>query len=609
MNRDPDLSIKKYFILIILTGTVFRLWGIWHGYPYSYYPDEAHFVKRALAFGSGDLNPHWFHKPAFFMYLLFFEYGVLFIIGKLIGFWDAVRDFAVFYICNPGPFYIIGRVTVSLFSIGMIGVIYLTAKRMANRSVALIASLILCFSFGHVMVAKNVKADVPCAFFTLVSIYYIVAYFKEKKHKYLFFSAIFAGIGTATKTYSIVMLVPLLIALAGDIKSLKSDLISQKIKIFCFCLAFFWISYFICAPYNFMDPLGRKATFGPIKSLMNKVETFISGEKKCTSPETEKLSKTIHNPGLSLSVYLSGIKSYIKVLGKGMGWVILFLAFSGFLYVIIKDLTLLNMCFLFFPLLFIFIAIFLYPGYSEIRHQVVIYPFLIVLAAIGTEKIIKRFSFSDKAIVLLMIGILAVPFYNIVQHNILISRQDTRNIAKTWFETHIPPGTKILLDENSVPLMQNEKKLEQMLAIAKKSDPGGQFTAHYYRYLEYQLLAAKNSITYDIEEIRFPWWRDSEVKKGIHKLDSEFDKDMGNPLRPVGVESYEYYVKHGFKYAVTHSNRYNSFINNTPRSVKFPSFTKFYRELFKRAKLIKEFIPSEKIKRPGPVIKIFELNF
>jgi len=106
------------------------------------------------------------------MYILFFEYGVFFIIGKLTGLWSEVRDFAVFYIRNPGPFYIIGRITVSLFSVGMIGVIYLTAKKMANRSAALIASLILCFSFGHVMVAKNIKADVPCAFFTLVSIYY-----------------------------------------------------------------------------------------------------------------------------------------------------------------------------------------------------------------------------------------------------------------------------------------------------------------------------------------------------------------------------------------------------------------------------------------------------
>ena len=73
-------------LAVLAFGAAVRLWGVQHDLPHSYYPDEVHFVQRAVAFGSGDLNPHWFHKPALYMYLLFLEYGVYYCAGLLLGF-------------------------------------------------------------------------------------------------------------------------------------------------------------------------------------------------------------------------------------------------------------------------------------------------------------------------------------------------------------------------------------------------------------------------------------------------------------------------------------------------------------------------------------------
>ncbi len=86
---------SNIIFLILLLAVTLRILGIWHSYPYSFYPDEAHFVKRALSFGSLDFNPHWFHKPALYMYILFFEYGLYFVIGKILGAWNSVSGFAV----------------------------------------------------------------------------------------------------------------------------------------------------------------------------------------------------------------------------------------------------------------------------------------------------------------------------------------------------------------------------------------------------------------------------------------------------------------------------------------------------------------------------------
>ncbi len=73
---------------VLLLGAAIRLWGLFHDLPFSYFGDELHFMKRSMAMGTGDLNPHWFHKPALFMYLWLFSYGLYFLVGMSDG---AVR--------------------------------------------------------------------------------------------------------------------------------------------------------------------------------------------------------------------------------------------------------------------------------------------------------------------------------------------------------------------------------------------------------------------------------------------------------------------------------------------------------------------------------------
>jgi len=134
----------------------------------------------------------------------------------------------------------------------------------------------------------------------------------------------------------------------------------------------------------------------------------------------------------------------------------------------------------------------------------------------------------------------------------------------------------------------------------------GPFTAHYDTYLKYLLLAARDHITYNMYEIRFPWWRNTEPQKGTYELNSKYDRDMGNPIKQVGVNSYPFYVEHNYRYAVVNSYKYQSFIkNSSARSRKFPSFTKFYQDLFAKGQLIKEF-SSQDHKRPGPTVRIYK---
>ncbi len=605
MKSSKKLNHRKYLISILLLALVLRLWGIWHGYPYSFYPDEAHFVKRALAFGSGDLNPHWFHKPAFFMYQLFFEYGLFFIFGKIIGIWDSVNGFAVNYILNPGPFYIIGRITVTFFSLGTVVVTYLIGKTLFRKRVGLIAALLLALSFGHVMISKDIKADMPCVFFTVVSAWCLTLFFRENKTKYIILASVFAGVGAATKTYSLVMMAPIILScLLGAQKKVSNSFPNQIMQI-GICMMVFIASYFSCSPYSFIDPLGRKSTLAPIYSLSSKINIIVSGAPLDSAVIETNVAQNIVNPENSFSVYLASFFSYLSLLIKGLGWITILTAGFGIPYLFLKGESRVYLGLLMFPLTFALLSIVVHPGYSDIRHQAVIYPFLTVISASFIGLFVDRIHGKWRW---LFICILLYPMVGIVKYDMQISGRDTRNVAKQWIEATIPAGTKIVIDEDGPVLAHTAAQINALMTKADSADPNGQFTAHYDDYLVYQLQAANKQTTYHIDEMRFPWWQENEVADGVHELNSDFDKDMGNPLKLVGVHEYQFYQKAGYIYAVVNSNRYKAFLSpDSKLSKNFPSFHRFYSELFAKGKLIKEFIPVQG-RINGPVVKIFQMG-
>ena len=77
-----DRSVKKTLFMIILLGAVLRLWGISFGLPYQFHQDEPIIVNHALAYGTGDFNPHFFIIPPLTSYILFFFYGIYFFAGR-----------------------------------------------------------------------------------------------------------------------------------------------------------------------------------------------------------------------------------------------------------------------------------------------------------------------------------------------------------------------------------------------------------------------------------------------------------------------------------------------------------------------------------------------
>ncbi|MBI5742138.1 MAG: glycosyltransferase family 39 protein [Nitrospirae bacterium] len=592
--------LEKPVVLIILLASVLRFWGIWHGYPHSYYPDEQHLVNRALAFGSGDLNPHWFHKPAFLMYTLFFEYGIFYFIGKIIGMFPSVDSFAIYYFNNSWPFILIGRITVTLFGIATVYVVYKTGERFWSRRAAVISSLFLALSYAHVFCGQDVKEDVPTAFFTVLSLYYLMKVLSEgyKTRDYAL-TGLFAGLGAATKYYSIVMLVPVLMVCIYE--AFRDKKPGHLLKYLYSSIAF-WGIYFIASPYNFLDPLGRQATFGSIVAMWNKLSLFrLNVFSPVQGGEGVKLTGSD-----KIMAYGHSLIDYFRVFfsREGAGLVVGTIFILSVMLLMRKS-SFRRMVLLSFPVLFSAISIVLFPSYTEQRHQMPLYPFFALITGIVFAEIsgmLRRGWILD----LTVTALLVFPMTSITGNNIFVSKPDVRTVAKNWVETHIPPSTKIMVDDSCVPLRMNRKNYE-MLIERSKAFGAGQFTTHLEKYYSYQMMAA-GGVTYDIKEIRHIWWRSREIAGGETYALSEFDREMANPVKEVGINNYDYYAAEGYKYVITSEEIYKLFfMRGGDRAVNFPSYKKFYDDLFARGTLIKEFNASD-MDLPGPTIKIFRIS-
>ncbi|MEI7751669.1 MAG: phospholipid carrier-dependent glycosyltransferase, partial [Candidatus Omnitrophota bacterium] len=147
---------------ILVLALFLRLWGVQFGLPFLYHADEPIVVNHALAFGMGDLNPHFFKIPPFTSYLLFVCYGIYCVAGWAAGLFHSVRDFEQLFYFDPSSFYLIARLVFGVI-LGTLSVYFLfrLVKRLGDIRTALWASFFLAVNFLHVRDSHYVYADIP----------------------------------------------------------------------------------------------------------------------------------------------------------------------------------------------------------------------------------------------------------------------------------------------------------------------------------------------------------------------------------------------------------------------------------------------------------------
>jgi len=200
-------------------GLWLRLRGLGYGLPAVYNMDEVAIMNRALAFGTGNLNPHNFLYPTFYFYVLFAWQGLTFAAGWVMGWWDSLAAFQREFFVDPSRLYWSGRLLSALCGVATIAAVAALVARLFDRSAAVIAALMMAVMPIAVMDAHYVKHDVPVTLLiVLVHVWLarVVTTDGRARSRDVLVTGALAGLAMSTHYYAVFVALPVAAALLSQ---------------------------------------------------------------------------------------------------------------------------------------------------------------------------------------------------------------------------------------------------------------------------------------------------------------------------------------------------------------------------------------------------------
>jgi 4-amino-4-deoxy-L-arabinose transferase-like glycosyltransferase len=553
-------------IAILVVALGLRIWGIGFGLPGVYHPDEERIVHHALAFGMGDLNPHYFNYPSLSMYFLFFEYGAFYALGRLFGLFAGVPDFQGMFFRDPTAFYLIGRATNAVWGTASVLFVYLLGKKAYNGFAGLAAAGMLAITYLHSESSHYISTDILLTFFIAAAFLPLLEILRRGETRDYLWAGILAGLGAASKYNAATLALPIFLAHWWSPASPPpriARLRDGKLWLAAGCMLF---AFFVGSPYCFLDFSKFWADF-----------RFIS----------EHMQKGVYSTGGGRH-WIDYLMLFIRdrMVAAPAKWNTLGLIYlGGAVWALIagrkKEWLLLT-----YPLLY-FLMIGSW-GKSNARYLIPVFPTLAVLSGGALSALWNRPShrlFIRVTLPAAGLFLAVIPIRNIVLNDAMLSRTDTREEARGWIEVNIPAGSKIAIewDNNAtVQLRETSSAIEEKVRAYRE---GRASTIHHpaEQMAEVHRMRLMAGVGGGYEIVRI-----GEVE--------------GLTLSPRGYDLAELKVK-GVEYLVVSSEVYSWFRGGGGRE-KYPVHAKFYDNL-SRMPPLKVFEPTH---QPGPVIKIYRLK-
>ncbi len=589
-------------IAVLLLAAALRLWAAHYDLPFSYYGDELHFMRRAMAVGTGDLNPHWFHKPAFFMYLLAFCYGLYFLLGRVAGWFHSTAEFGAHFLFTPTPFLLIGRLLVAACGVATVWVVYRIGRKVfANPWAGIAGALIAAVLAPMIDSSRSIKSDVPCGLFMALSVWAYLGTRETPRLRPLVLASLLAGVAMGTHYYGIV-LVPAYLAMEL-LRSLSPGVPWRTVAGRCALIVLlFGIGFFVTSPYNFLDPTWGRETGAVVARSLG-----IAGGKPAVRYEPDSGMEL--TPGTRATA-LGAARAFLDLVASRevLGVALLLLTGLGLAATLVRRETRWYGLLVLIPSLFFFLAAITVAAYhAQPRHLNALYPLLAALAWPGALAAVRPLRLAEpraRAAALLLVAAAAVPTLIVaVRWNLLINRQDSRLVAYRWLLKSLPRDARVLLDDYGPPLNDNRQSADRMAAVLRGLPPGP-FTQNQGLRLDL-LRRYPPPDGFNLDEIGHQWWLPREKSDAELRSDPT-DLDMGNPLVSRQPGPLAEYQREGVRYVVTNSLARNQYFTSSGRGTRFPSFVRFYKEL-DRTERIRTFDPRSWGGK-GPVIWIYDIT-
>jgi 4-amino-4-deoxy-L-arabinose transferase-like glycosyltransferase len=400
---------------LLIACLLLRLWGIEQGLPYSYNIDEAtHFVPRAVAFFHHNLDPHYFLNPPAYSYLLHAVFELWF------GSADAVTRT---FITDPTAVYVVGRVIAAVLGTVAVWLTYLAGARLFGRTTGLLAAAVFGLAFLPTFYSHLALNDVPTLAPVALSLWGVARVLRRGRMTDYVIAGAGIGLAAATKYTGGITLLCLIAAAVCDGASTSARAASKRMAA---SILVALAAFSITNPYWFLDWSGFWHGVTQQASLAAGSEPFKLGTSSG-----------------------SGITYYLRAFTWGLGWVPALAALGGAILLLYRRR--LAMAFVLLPAPTAFI---IFMGDQQRffgRWLMPLFPIVALLAAYAAGELVRllgrlRPSLGPLAGVAATVALLGQSVVSVVHDDHVLSRPDTRNLARAWMVAHIPAGSRVVLE-------------------------------------------------------------------------------------------------------------------------------------------------------------------
>lgn len=442
------ISKDKILILILILAFLLRFIGL---LPNIDHPDEGYvqikswdLVKNVIT--KNDFNPHTFkYGSLFFYYQSLTAFPILYTNYFLSNtnvllsssFTSKALDFSLFHEEAVRKFSDAltwaGRAEVALLGFLSVLLLYLIGKKLFNGEVGLLAAFFLAISPLHVRDSHYITTDIPLIFFILLSFYFLILIWQEKKLKWFILSGLFLGLGSTVRYFPIAYLAyPVALFLSFEKKK------AWFFKVFL-SVVFIMLGIFLGIPFLFLDPHGPSLFIGDMEKYVlpwysTSITNFVFSIGKSNLPLSSLLPH-FFRPFYFAQFFFFGLGPLLSLTSL-LGIVAVFLISKKKLLflLIIPAIT------------FIYISSYIPSSYE--RLVIPIIPFMAIFAAFFTHLLLEKFrKLNPKRKVFIIGGVFLIlvlqPLVISLTSVASCSRETVQKQSSKWIDQNIGDQAKI----------------------------------------------------------------------------------------------------------------------------------------------------------------------
>jgi 4-amino-4-deoxy-L-arabinose transferase-like glycosyltransferase len=423
------VSRSQLWICLPLLSFVLNALFLAHDLPEAAHPDETAIVRRALAMGGGDLNPHFYKYPSLWIYLVFLTQAAAAGMGLAAGVFRGVEDLAVLAFSNPTLYFLVARLFAGALGAGAVWLTWSIGRRVSPACGWVSAGALAVFG-PFVWQAHYATGDVPLVFFVMLCLATCLRGLdvSATRREWLWLPAVWAGLATSIKYNGVFVFGATAVMLAlrwrrdgAGWRRLGSRLLASA--------GIAAASSIASSPYVFLN----------VSGLAGGAEEIVSGSVMVSWLEQDALayvSLAVSSWGLVLP--LAGVTGWAMVFGTRWGrrYRPMGLIFMGFCL----------------P----YLAMIQYAEYKAARFFLPVAPIVALGAGIAVARCWERLAPSRSRAAwrgVLVAATLGVAMGPAVKETIATERsflEEKADISSArWFRSHIEPGATVFVDADT----------------------------------------------------------------------------------------------------------------------------------------------------------------